>query len=190
MDFRPKVTREEAIQCVQKLIQYLGDDPTRDGLLDTPERVVKSYEELYKGYTINLKELLTAKFKTSSKDMVVLSNIELYSMCEHHMLPFTGVCHIAYLPNQEVIGISKLARIMEAFSRRLQIQEELTFQIANALYTELNSFGVAVIIQAQHMCMTCRGIQKQNSIMSTSVFLGNFENNEPLKKDFFRLIKQ
>ncbi|MGK0289531.1 MAG: GTP cyclohydrolase I [bacterium] len=184
------VTREEAIECVRKLITYLGDDPNRDGLLETPDRVIRSYEEIFAGYSIDPKKILEKTFSTQSDEMVVLSEIELYSTCEHHMLPFIGKCHIGYFPNNKVIGISKLARLMEVFSRRLQIQEELTYQIASALLKETKAKGVAVVIEAQHMCMTCRGVGKQHSIMTTSAMLGCFRDNLSYKSEFFRLLKR
>lgn len=185
-----KVSKEEAISAVKKLIEYIGDDPNREGLLETPERVIRSYDEIYNGYSIDPKEILSKRFKSHSSEMVILSNIELYSTCEHHMLPFVGKCHIGYIPKGEVIGISKLARIMEVFSRRLQIQEELCFQIASAINDELKPLGVGVVIEAQHMCMTCRGVQKQNSIMTSSTLLGLFRSNTNTRMEFFNLINK
>lgn len=185
-----KVTREQAIESVKTLIEYMGEDPNRDGLLETPDRVVRSYEQLFKGYTESPEEILSKRFKTHSSEMVVLSDIELYSTCEHHMLPFTGKCHIGYLPKNEVVGISKLARVMEVFARRLQIQEELCYQIAKAIETSLQPYGVGVVIEAQHMCMTCRGVGKQNSVMTSSTLLGAFRENPNTRQEFFNLIKK
>lgn len=184
-----KISRDEAIEAVKKLIRYIGDDPNREGLLETPERVIKSYEEIFKGYSQDPKQILEKRFKTNSSEMVILSNIELYSTCEHHMLPFTGKCHIGYIPNGEVLGISKLARVMEVFSRRLQIQEELCYQIATSINDEIKPLGVGVVIDAQHMCMTCRGVQKQNSIMTSSTLLGLFRSDMNTRMEFFNLIK-
>ena len=184
------VSREEAIECVRKLIRYIGDDPDREGLLETPDRVIRSYDELYGGYKKDPNEVLKKTFPTSSGEMVLLSNIELYSTCEHHMLPFVGKCHIAYLPNERVIGLSKLARLMEVFARRLQIQEELTHQIANVLNDHVHAHGVAVMIEAKHLCMSSRGVNKQNSVMTTTAMLGKFKEDRELKNDFFNMIER
>ncbi len=183
-----KVTREEALECVRKLIEYIGDDPDREGLLETPERVIRAYNEIFRGYRRNPTEILEKRFTTHSDDMVVLTNIELYSTCEHHMLPFLGKCHIAYMPNKQVIGVSKLVRLMDVFARRLQIQEELTYQIANTLNKEINALGVAVLVEAQHLCMTSRGVNKQQSVMTTTAMLGMFKSDEKLKNQFLRMI--
>lgn len=183
------VTKEEAIECIKKLIEYIGDDPNREGLLETPERTIKSYEEIFRGYTMDPKEILHKRFKTQSHEMVVLTNIDLYSTCEHHMLPFYGKCHIAYLPNGGVIGVSKMARLMDVYARRLQIQEELTIQIANALDREISPQGVAVLIEAQHLCMSCRGVNQQKTSMLTSAMLGAFKTDITLKNDFLRMVK-
>lgn len=183
-----KVNREDAKKAIETLIRYLGDDPEREGLLETPERVIRSYEQLYSGYKMNPADALSKAFSVRSNEMVVLANIEMYSTCEHHMLPFIGKCHIGYLPDKKVVGISKLARLMEVFARRLQIQEELTYQIAEAFFEEVEPKGVGVVVEAQHLCMTCRGIGKQNSVMTTSVMLGNFKE-EQVKNEFYRLIR-
>lgn len=182
------VSREQAIEAVRTLIQYIGDDPDREGLKDTPDRVIRSYEHLYKGYKSDPAEVLQRTFTSKTEEMVILSNIELYSTCEHHMLPFFGKCHIGYLPKGKVLGISKLARILEVYARRLQIQEELCHQVANAIYTELAPYGVGVVIEAQHMCMTSRGVEKQHSIMTSSALLGSFRENHSTRSEFFRLI--
>ena len=182
------VTREEAIESVRKLLRYIGEDPDREGLLETPHRVIKSYGELFGGYSKDPKEVLQKTFPTRSDEMVVLSNIELYSTCEHHMLPFVGQCHIGYMPHKRVIGVSKLARWVEIYARRLQIQEELTHQIATALNDELSANGVAVLIEAKHMCMTSRGVQKQNAVLTTTALLGTFKTDLNLKKEFFKRI--
>lgn len=185
-----KPSKEEALQAVKTLIRYIGDDPEREGLIETPERVLRSYNEIFQGYHQDPKEILEKRFSTRSHEMVVLSNIELYSTCEHHMIPFVGSCHIAYLPKDQVVGLSKLARLMEVFSRRLQIQEELTYQIANALCEYVEPGGVAVMIEAKHMCMSCRGVGKQHSHMITTCMLGAFETDPSLKNDFFHLIEK
>ncbi|MBU3916823.1 GTP cyclohydrolase I FolE [bacterium] len=183
-----EVTRQEALECVRKLIEYIGDDPEREGLVETPERVIRSYDEIFRGYRRDPKEILEKRFTTHSEDMVVLSNIELYSTCEHHMLPFLGKCHIAYMPNKNVIGVSKLVRLMDVFARRLQIQEELTFQIASSLDKEIDPLGVAVLVEAQHLCMTSRGVSKQQSVMTTTAMLGAFKSDEKLRNQFLRMI--
>jgi len=181
-------SREEALKAVRTLIEYLGDDPDREGLIETPERVIRSYEEIYKGYTLDPADILDKKFSTHSGEMVVLSNIELYSTCEHHMMPFVGKCHIAYLPKDKVVGLSKLARLMEVYSRRLQIQEEMTWQIAQALERETEALGVAVLVEARHMCMSARGVSKQHGIMSTTASTGLLRSDQALKAHFMSLI--
>ncbi len=184
-----EVSREQALDAVRTLLRYIGDDPDREGLQDTPDRVVRSYEHIYSGYQKDYKEILGKTFTSSTEEMVVLSNIELYSMCEHHMLPFTGKCHIGYIPRGKVLGLSKLARVMEVFARRLQIQEELCQQIANAINRELKPVGVGVVIEARHMCMTCRGVEKQHSIMTSSTLLGSFREDPRTRQEFFDLIR-
>ena len=183
------VTRSEAIECIKKIIEYIGDDPNREGLLETPERTIKSYEEIFRGYKLDPKEILQKRFKTQSQEIVVLSNIDLYSTCEHHMLPFHGKCHIAYLPDGSVIGVSKMARLMDVYARRLQIQEELTIQIASALEREIAPRGVAVLIEAQHLCMSCRGVNQQETSLLTSAMLGVFKSDPTLKAEFLRMVK-
>ena len=181
---KAEISREEALECVRKLILYIGDDPEREGLVDTPRRVIDSYSELFSGYGRNPKDILRTRFKVDNQEMVILNNIEFHSMCEHHILPFKGVCHIGYLPNDEVLGVSKLARLVELYCRRLQIQEELTGQIAETLMSILKPRGTAVIIEAQHMCMTYRGVSKQGTLMITSSFLGEFSSNSSYKSEF------
>ncbi|MDT8445959.1 MAG: GTP cyclohydrolase I FolE [bacterium] len=185
-----KPSREEAVEAVRTLIRYIGDNPDREGLQETPERVVRSYAELFKGYKMNPTEILDKKFSTHSGEMVVLSNIELYSTCEHHMMPFIGKCHIGYIPKDKVVGLSKLARLMEVYSRRLQIQEEMTWQIANALMDETQALGVAVLVEARHMCMTARGVNKQHGVMTTTAMLGELKNNQSLKSEFLQVIEK
>ncbi len=169
-------------------IQLLGEDADREGLLKTPERVAKAMQYLTQGYEMDAKAILnSAKFQESYSEMVIVKDIELYSMCEHHMLPFFGKAHIAYIPNGYITGLSKLARVVDCFSRRMQVQERLTHQILDALQETLNPLGVAVVIEAKHLCMMMRGVQKQNSTTTTSAFSGQFEKNET-RSEFLRLI--
>ena len=155
--------------CFKKIIESTGEDVSRPGLLDTPERASKSFDFLTRGYHQNLDEIINnALFPSESREMVIVKDIELYSLCEHHMLPFIGKCHVAYIPNGKVLGLSKIARIVDMFARRLQIQENLVTQIAQTIEKATNASGVAVIIEAKHMCMMMRGVEKQNSVMKTS----------------------
>ena len=172
------------------IISASGDDPTREGLLATPERVARSYEYLLRGYNQKLEDVVHgAIFQAESDDMVIVRDIEFYSMCEHHMLPFFGKCHIGYIPRGKVLGVSKLARITDMFARRLQIQERLCRQIADAIDSVLKPEGVGVVIEAQHLCMLMRGVQKQNSVMTTSAMLGSFRKEESTRLEFLKLIK-
>lgn len=176
------------IENYRSSIQLLGEDADREGLLKTPERVAKAMQYLTQGYEMDAKAILnSAKFQESYSEMVIVKDIELYSMCEHHMLPFFGKAHIAYIPNGYITGLSKLARVVDCFSRRMQVQERLTHQILDALQETLNPLGVAVVIEAKHLCMMMRGVQKQNSITTTSAFSGQFEKNET-RSEFLRLI--
>jgi len=183
-------SREEALAAVRTLIQYVGDDPDREGLIETPDRVIRSFDEIYKGYSLDPAAVLEKKFSTHSGEMVVLSNIELYSTCEHHMMPFVGKCHIGYVPKDKVVGLSKLARLMEVYSRRLQIQEEMTWQIAQALERETEALGVAVLVEARHMCMSARGVSKQHGVMSTIASLGVLRSEPALKAHFMSVINK
>ena len=170
------------------ILEDLGEDPSREGLLKTPERVAKSLQFLTHGYTKDPGKILkSAMFKKDHKHMVLIKDIELYSMCEHHMLPFFGKAHIAYIPNGYIVGLSKIPRVVEAFSRRLQVQERLTDQIKDCIQETLNPLGVAVVIEAKHLCMLMRGIQKQNSVATTSSFTGEFLN-ETTRTEFINLI--
>lgn len=176
------------IENYRTAISQLGEDPQREGLLKTPERVAKAMQYLTQGYDMDAKAILnTAKFHESYSEMVIVKDIELYSMCEHHMLPFFGKAHIAYIPNGYITGLSKLARVVDCFSRRMQVQERLTHQILDAIQETLNPLGVAVVIEAKHLCMMMRGVQKQNSTTTTSAFSGQFEKNET-RSEFLRLI--
>lgn len=172
------------------IIEAVGEDPNREGLLKTPERAAKAFEFLTRGYRQDVEEIVNKAIFTSDTDeMVIVRNIELYSMCEHHMLPFIGKAHVAYLPQGKVIGLSKIARIVDLFARRLQIQEVLTKQIADCVNTAIDAKGVGVVIEAQHMCMMMRGVEKQNSIMTTSCMLGNFREQQQTREEFLRLIR-
>ena len=166
----------------------IGEDPEREGLQKTPERVAKAMQFITQGYGMNAANILnSAKFHESYSEMVVVKNIELYSLCEHHMLPFFGKAHIAYIPNGVITGLSKIAHVVECFSRRLQVQERMTHQILDVIQETLNPLGVGVVIEAQHLCMMMRGVQKQNSVTTTSAFSGQFMKNET-RAEFLKLI--
>ncbi len=170
------------------ILELLGEDVTREGLEKTPLRVAKSMQFLTQGYTMNPMEiLLSARFKEDYRQMVVVKDIELFSLCEHHMIPFIGKAHVAYIPNGYITGLSKIARVVEAYSRRLQVQERLTTQIKEAINEALHPLGVAVVIEARHLCMSMRGVQKQNSVTTTSDFVGAFERSET-RAEFLQLI--
>ncbi len=172
-----------------EVLDLIGEDKNREGLIKTPERIAKSIQFLTNGYSIDPAEILkSAMFKEEYQQMVIVKDIEIYSMCEHHMIPFFGKAHIAYIPNGYITGLSKLARIAEAFSRRLQIQERLTVQIRDCIQDTLNPLGVAVVIEAKHLCMIMRGVQKQNSITTTSAFTGEFLNKASTREEFIHLI--
>lgn len=177
-------------QHFAKIIELIGEDLERDGLKDTPVRAAKAFEFLTQGYTQNVDEVVNgALFDSDSDEMVIVQDIELYSLCEHHLLPFIGKCHVAYIPQGKVVGLSKVARLVDMFARRLQIQEKLTLEIAETIQQVTNAKGVAVIIEAQHMCMMMRGVEKQNSVMKTSAMLGAFRNNAATRSEFLALIK-
>ncbi|MFM1794632.1 MAG: cyclohydrolase FolE [Bacteroidota bacterium] len=185
--FEDKIT-SGLIENYKESIALLGEDPNREGLLKTPERVAKSMQYLTQGYQIDPKAILnSAKFHEDVSEMVIVKDIELFSLCEHHMLPFFGKAHVAYIPNGWITGLSKIARVVDTYSRRLQVQERLTSQILNAIKDTLNPLGVAVVIEASHLCMMMRGVQKQNSATTTSAFFGEFEKNET-RSEFIRLI--
>jgi GTP cyclohydrolase I len=174
---------------VTRQLQFIGEDPTREGLRETPARVVKSWKELYAGYNQDPKDVFKTFVEGACDEMVLLKGIELYSTCEHHALPFFGQAHIAYIPNKRVIGVSKLARLLDIFARRLQIQERICQQVTETLMKELKPKGAACVIEAQHFCMKCRGVQKQNSIMVTSSLKGDFLKNPSTRAEFMGLIK-
>ena len=174
----------------KEVIVNLGEDPTREGLLKTPEHVAKAVQFLTQGYDQNPQEILkSAMFAEKYDEMVIVKDIEVYSLCEHHMLPFTGKCHIAYIPNGRIVGLSKFPRMVDVFSRRLQVQERLTDQIRDCLDETLNPKGVAVCIEAQHLCMQMRGVQKQNSITTTYAFSGAFMEKDITRQEFMSLVK-
>ena len=176
------------IENYRETLSLLGEDPKREGLQDTPERIAKAMQFLTQGYHMDAKAILnSAKFREEVSEMVVVKDIEIYSMCEHHMLPFFGKAHIAYIPNGYITGLSKIARVVDVFARRLQVQERLTTQVLNAIKETLNPLGVAVVIEAAHLCMMMRGVQKQNSVTTTSAFWGEFEKNET-RSEFTKLI--
>ncbi|WP_366482677.1 GTP cyclohydrolase I FolE [Ruminococcus hominis] len=180
---------EKVKEGVRLLLEGIGEDVTREGLVETPDRIARMYEEIYGGMEEDASEHLKKRFHVDNDAMVLEKDITFYSTCEHHLLPFYGKAHIAYIPNGEVVGLSKLARTVEVFARRLQLQEQLTGQIADALEKELNPKGVMVMIEAEHMCMTMRGIKKPGSQTVTIVKRGIFENNQELEDTFFRMLR-
>jgi GTP cyclohydrolase I len=181
-------TTSGLIENYKSTLSLLGEDPNREGLEKTPERVAKAMQFLTQGYDIDANAILnSARFKEDVSEMIIVKDIELYSMCEHHMLPFYGKAHVAYIPNGYITGLSKIARVVDAFSRRLQVQERLTHQILNAIKESLDPIGVAVVIEASHLCMMMRGVEKQNSVTTTSAFWGEFEKNET-RSEFLKLI--
>lgn len=177
-------------EVYKTVLTDIGEDPNREGLLKTPERVAKALQFLTQGYTTNPEDILkSALFNEEYSEMVIVKDIEVYSMCEHHMLPFFGKAHIAYIPNGTIVGLSKIPRVVDAFSRRLQVQERLTIEIRDCIQKTLNPKGVAVVLECQHMCMQMRGVQKQNSVTTSSAFTGLFMNNETTRKEFINLIQ-
>lgn len=176
------------IENYRSVIGELGEDVDREGILKTPERVAKAMQYMMQGYQMDAREILaSAKFHESYSEMVIVKDIELYSLCEHHMLPFFGKAHVAYIPNGYITGLSKIARVVDCFARRMQVQERMTHQILDAIQETLNPLGAAVVIEAQHLCMMMRGISKQNSVTTTSAFSGQFQANET-RSEFLRLI--
>ena len=181
---------ENIEQDILHILQAMGEDPTREGLIDTPKRVAKSYEFLTRGYRQSLEEVVNgALFEAESDDMVIVRDIEFFSLCEHHMLPFFGRCPVGYIPNKKIIGVSKVARIVDLFARRLQVQERLTKQISEALMEILDAEGVGVVMEARHLCMQMRGVEKQHSEMTTSAMLGSFRRELATRNEFTRLIR-
>ena len=187
-----KISQEEAEQAFTKIIQYIGEDPTREGLQSTPKRLVKAFKEYFKGYQEDPKEILKKTFGDVEgyDDMVIQKNISIQSHCEHHMAPIIGVAHVAYIPNNRVVGLSKLARVVEVFSKRLQTQERLTMQIANTLMESLDAKGVAVSLDATHQCMTMRGIKKEQATTVTNYYLGKFKEDLSFQNRYLRFISK
>jgi GTP cyclohydrolase I len=180
---------EELANHYRQIILELGEDPDREGLRDTPKRAAKAMQFLARGYSQTLEEIVNgAVFASETDEMVLVKGIELYSMCEHHLLPFIGKCHIAYLPSGKVLGLSKFARIVDMYARRMQIQENLTRHVAEAVQQVTGARGVAVVIEARHLCMMMRGVEKQNSSMSSSVMLGGFRDNPTTRQEFLTLV--
>jgi GTP cyclohydrolase I len=183
-------TTQKLSDVYTKVLGELGENPEREGLLKTPERVAKALQFLTQGYNQDPEEILrSALFHEEYSEMVIVKDIEVYSMCEHHMLPFFGKAHVAYIPNGTIVGLSKIPRIVDAFSRRLQVQERLTIEIRDSIQKTLNPKGVAVVLECQHMCMQMRGVQKQNSVTTSSAFTGLFMNNDSTRKEFIDLIQ-
>ncbi|MGY2260643.1 GTP cyclohydrolase I FolE [Pseudomonas sp. SDO55104_S430] len=185
----PQKPQNDLAESYREILIGLGENPDREGLLDTPMRAAKAMQYLCHGYDQSVEEIVNgALFASDNDEMVIVDNIELYSLCEHHMLPFIGKAHVAYIPTGKVLGLSKIARLVDMFARRLQIQENLTRQIADAVQQVTGAAGVAVVIEARHMCMMMRGVEKQNSTMNTSVMLGAFRESSNTRQEFLQLI--
>ena len=185
-----KIDKERLEQITKELLEIVGEDTNREGLLKTPTRVAKSWEFLSQGYNQDLDEVVNgALFEEAAKDMVIVKDIEFYSLCEHHLIPFYGKAHVGYIPNGKIIGLSKIPRIIDFYARRLQVQERLTNQIATCIQDLLNPKGVAVIMEGRHFCMLMRGVQKQNSIASTSSMLGTFKEKSSTRNEFLKLVE-
>ena len=191
IEFNPNPSREEAMQAVKTLIAWAGDNPNREGLIETPKRVVDAYKEFFDGYKMNPDEILSKTFEEVEgyDEMVIIKNIRLESHCEHHIVPILGIAHVAYMPNKKVVGISKLARLVDVYAKRLQIQETLTAQIAETIQRVLDPLGVAVLIDASHQCMTTRGVHKPESSTVTKRMLGVFKTDENVRSEFMELIR-
>lgn len=183
------IDKQKVEQAVKLLLEGMGEDPEREGLIDTPERIARMFEEIYSGIGKDAKDVLSKRFNVDTHEMVLEKDIVFYSTCEHHLLPFYGKAHIAYIPNGEVVGISKLARTVEVYARRPQIQERLTGQIADAIMENLNPKGVMVMVEAEHMCMTMRGVKKPGSKTVTVASRGDFDKDENLKNRFFDMLR-
>ena len=192
IQFNPNPSREEAMRAVKTLIAWAGDDPEREGLVETPKRVVKAYEEFFEGYKMDPVEILSKTFEEvhGYNEMILIKNIRLESHCEHHIGPILGIAHVAYMPKSRVVGISKIARLVDIFAKRLQIQETLTSQIAETLQNVLDPLGVAVLIDASHQCMTTRGVHKPESSTVTKKMIGIFKDDQNLRSEFMELINQ
>lgn len=189
IDYDDAITRKIS-EHYSDILEQLGEDPQREGLVKTPERVAKALQYLTHGYDLNPDEIMQqALFEEEYSEMVIVKDIEVYSMCEHHMLPFFGKAHVAYIPNGKIVGLSKIPRVVDAYSRRLQVQERLTIEIRDCLQRTLNPKGVAVVIECSHMCMQMRGVQKQNSVTTSSAFTGLFLKNDSTRKEFINLVQ-
>lgn len=187
---RVSKSSKKEMDLVRGILVAIGEDPTREGLLDTPKRVAKSWKEIFGGYKLDPKQILSTAFKDGTCDeMVILKNIEFSSTCEHHMLPFRGKAHVGYLPNGSVVGLSKLARVVDCFAKRLQIQEKMTTQVASSIQDALKPKGVAVVIEAHHQCMSCRGVNKQGTTMVTSAMFGRFRESAEARGEFLTLMR-
>jgi len=187
-----KISKEEAKKAIQTILKYIGENPDREGLIETPKRVIKAFDEYFSGYADDPQSYLEKTFGDVEgyDDMVIQKNISIQSHCEHHMAPIIGIAHVAYIPSEKVVGLSKLARVVEAYSRRLQTQERLTMQIANAINKGLKAHGTAVCIDAIHQCMTTRGVMKENATTVTNYFTGSFRHSQTLQQRFLAYINQ
>jgi len=191
IEMKTEEKTQQLQEAIEQVLVMVGEDPTREGLTKTPERVAKMFQFLTKGYTQDIDEVLNgALFPIKYDEMVIVKDIDFFSLCEHHLVPFFGKCHIAYLPDKKVIGLSKLPRIVEVFSRRLQVQERLTQQIAEIIQEKIKPQGVAVVMEAQHLCMMMRGVEKQNATAITSAMLGGFRTRRETREEFLELIKR
>jgi GTP cyclohydrolase I len=176
-------------KAVRQILNDIGEDPTREGLVKTPDRVARAYKFLTKGYAEDPKTVINgALFVEDYSEMIIMRDLDFFSLCEHHMLPFFGKAHVAYIPKKHIVGISKLARLVDIYSRRLQVQERMTNQVANTLMEELDPQGVAVVVEAEHLCMRMRGVEKQNSVVTTSAMLGVFRSNQETRQEFVNLM--
>src|SRR5690348_5715978 len=183
--------RAPAEDAVRGILRYIGEDPEREGLVRTPARVVQAYEYLTRGYSQDPKQAINGALFTEEnyQEIILCRDVDFHSLCEHHLLPFMGKAHVAYLPNRKIVGISKLARMVEIYARRLQVQERLTTQIAQTLMSEIDPLGVAVVLEAEHLCMRMRGVEKQNSFVTTSAMLGVFSTNHETRHEFMQLLR-
>jgi GTP cyclohydrolase I len=190
VELRKQANQKTTVEdSVRQILSHIGEDPAREGLVKTPYRVARAYEYLTKGYDQDPKEVINkAMFTEDYQEMVLVKDIDFFSLCEHHLLPFFGRANVAYIPQHRIVGLSKVARLVEVFSRRLQVQERLTTQVANTIMEELDPLGVGVIIHAEHLCMRMRGVEKQNSIVTTSAMLGAFRNQQVTREEFITLV--